>query len=47
MRVAPTPTPSRRRSLHVDFEPDLATFYFSACGFLPTDAALIHLYSLE
>jgi len=33
--------------LHVDFEPDLATFYFSACGFLPTDAGLIHLYSLE
>lgn len=29
--------------LHVDFEPDLAAFYFDACGFRPTDAGLIHL----
>jgi hypothetical protein len=33
--------------LHVDFEPDLASFYFDACGFRPTDAGLIHLFSLE
>ncbi len=33
--------------LHVDFEPDLAPFYFDACGFRRTDAGLIHLYSLE
>jgi GNAT superfamily N-acetyltransferase len=33
--------------LHVDFEPDLAPFYFDACGFRPTDAGSIHLYSLE
>lgn len=32
--------------LHVDFEPDLVSFYFDACGFRPTDAGLIHLYSL-
>jgi len=37
----------RDASGFVDFEPDLATFSFSACGLLPTDAALIHLYSLE
>jgi GNAT superfamily N-acetyltransferase len=30
--------------LHVDFEPYLDAFYFSACGFRPTDAGLIHLY---
>jgi GNAT superfamily N-acetyltransferase len=29
--------------LHVDFEPHLATFYFEACGFRPTDAGLIQL----
>lgn len=29
--------------LHVDFEPDLAPFYFDACGFGLTDAGLIHL----
>jgi ribosomal protein S18 acetylase RimI-like enzyme len=29
--------------LHVDFEGDLAAFYFDACGFRPTDAGLIHL----
>jgi GNAT superfamily N-acetyltransferase len=33
--------------LHVDFEPDLAPFYFDACGFRPTDAGLIHLPSAE
>jgi ribosomal protein S18 acetylase RimI-like enzyme len=33
--------------LHVDFEPDLAPFYFDACGFRPTDAGLIHLPSLR
>jgi ribosomal protein S18 acetylase RimI-like enzyme len=32
--------------LHVDFEPDLVAFYFDACGFRPTDAGLVHLYSL-
>jgi ribosomal protein S18 acetylase RimI-like enzyme len=32
--------------LHVDFEPELAPFYFDACGFRPTDAGLIHLPSL-
>ena len=32
--------------LHVDFEADLAPFYFDACGFRPTDAGLIHLPSL-
>jgi GNAT superfamily N-acetyltransferase len=31
----------------VDFEPDLAPFYFDACGSCPTDAGLIHLYSLD
>ena len=29
--------------LHVDFEPHLASFYVDACGFVPTDAGLIHL----
>jgi len=29
--------------LHVDFEPRLRDFYFTACGFRPTDAGLIHL----
>jgi len=32
--------------LHVDFSPELASFYFEACGFGPTDAGLIHLPSL-
>ena len=32
--------------LHVDFEAALAPFSFEACGFRPTDAALIHLPSL-
>jgi GNAT superfamily N-acetyltransferase len=32
--------------LHVDFEPDLAPFYFDACGFRSTDAGLINLRSL-
>jgi ribosomal protein S18 acetylase RimI-like enzyme len=29
--------------LHVDFEPHLRPFYFTACGFRPTDAGLIDL----
>ena len=29
--------------LHVDFDDDLAPFYFGACGFQPTQAGLIHL----
>jgi len=29
--------------LHVDFEPELRSFYFEACGFEPTDAGLIRL----
>ena len=29
--------------LHVDFDDDLASFYFNACGFQPTLAGLIHL----
>jgi len=32
--------------LHVDFDAELAPFYFDACGFRPTDAGLIHLPSL-
>ena len=33
--------------LHVDFERDLAPFYFDACGFRSTPAGLIHLPSLS
>jgi GNAT superfamily N-acetyltransferase len=33
--------------LHVDFEPDLAAFYFDACGFRSTDAGLVHLFTLD
>lgn len=33
------------RWLHVDFEPHLASFYIGACGFHPTDAGLINLWS--
>jgi GNAT superfamily N-acetyltransferase len=33
--------------LHVDFEPDLAAFYFNACGFGRTEAGLIHLRSSD
>src|ERR687891_847019 len=33
--------------LHVGFGPELAPFYFDACGFRPTDAGLIHLHSLD
>jgi tRNA(Met) C34 N-acetyltransferase TmcA len=29
--------------MHVDFEDDLRSFYFDACGFTPTNAGLIHL----
>ena len=32
--------------LHVDFDDDLAPFYFDACGFQPTHAGLIHLPDL-
>jgi ribosomal protein S18 acetylase RimI-like enzyme len=31
--------------LHVDFEPDLAAFYFDACKFRPTDAGVINLHA--
>ena len=31
--------------IHVDFEEYLAPFYFTACGFRPTPAGLIHLPS--
>lgn len=31
--------------LHVDFEPHLRPFYFDACGFEPTEAGLMRLYS--
>jgi N-acetylglutamate synthase-like GNAT family acetyltransferase len=33
--------------LHVDFEPELARFYFDACGFGRTDAGLVHLSTRE
>jgi GNAT superfamily N-acetyltransferase len=33
--------------LHVDFEEQLQTFYFDACGFRSTRAGLIHLPSLD
>jgi ribosomal protein S18 acetylase RimI-like enzyme len=29
--------------LHVDYEPQLADFYVTACGFSPTEAALLKL----
>jgi GNAT superfamily N-acetyltransferase len=29
--------------LHVDFEDELRTFYFTSCGFTPTNAGLIAL----
>jgi ribosomal protein S18 acetylase RimI-like enzyme len=29
--------------MEVDFEDDLAAFYFDACGFRPTQAGLLHL----
>ena len=29
--------------LHVDFDDDLASFYFTSCGFRPTNAGLIAL----
>jgi predicted N-acetyltransferase YhbS len=29
--------------IHVDFDDDLATFYFEACGFVPTPAGVIAL----
>jgi GNAT superfamily N-acetyltransferase len=33
--------------LHVDFEPELGSFYYDACGFRPTEAGLIHLPMLD
>ncbi len=33
--------------LHVDFDADLGSFYFDACGFRPTHAGLIHLVAEE
>jgi len=33
--------------LHVDFGDELARFYFDACGFRPTAAGLIHLFTTE
>jgi ribosomal protein S18 acetylase RimI-like enzyme len=33
--------------LHVDFDDELAPFYFEACGFESTQAGLIHLPSLS
>ena len=30
--------------LHVDFEDDLGSFYYEACGFEPTSAGLIHCH---
>ena len=35
------------RDPHVDFERDLGSFYFDACGFRPTNAGLIHLPTLD
>ena len=32
--------------LHVDFDDNLAPFYFGACGFQPTQAGLLHLPDL-
>src|ERR1700722_1377074 len=29
--------------MHVDFDDNLRSFYFDACGFTPTNAGLIHL----
>ncbi|WP_030371035.1 GNAT family N-acetyltransferase [Streptomyces rimosus] len=34
---------ARREWLHVDFDDELRTFYFDACGFQPTNAGLIAL----
>ena len=33
--------------LHVDFRPELRSFYLGACGFRETDAGLVHLPSLR
>ena len=33
--------------LHVDCDEPLGPFYFDACGFKPTTAGLIHLFSLQ
>ena len=32
--------------LHVDFDAELRSFYFDACGFTPTDAGLVNLRSM-
>jgi len=29
--------------LHVDFDDDLRSFYFDACGFVPTNAGIVAL----
>jgi GNAT superfamily N-acetyltransferase len=44
--VAVAVTEARRAGcewLHVDFDDHLRTFYFEACGFVPTNAGLIEL----
>jgi GNAT superfamily N-acetyltransferase len=44
--VAVAVTEARRAGcewLHVDFEDHLRSFYFDACGFVPTNAGLIEL----
>lgn len=33
--------------LHVDYRPELRSFYVGACGFRETDAGLVHLPSLR
>jgi ribosomal protein S18 acetylase RimI-like enzyme len=33
--------------LEVDFDEDLAPFYYGACGFVPTPAGLLHLPDLD
>ena len=33
--------------LHVDFDDELASFYYDACGFEPTPAGLLHLPELR
>jgi ribosomal protein S18 acetylase RimI-like enzyme len=33
--------------MEVDFEPHLGAFYYEACGFVPTQAGLLHLAALH
>jgi ribosomal protein S18 acetylase RimI-like enzyme len=33
--------------MEVDFDEDLAPFYYDACGFVPTSAGLLHLPEVE